>query len=109
LQINLGFYHGVTPELTNGAIIAIFVGISVLIMMMIYMVSRYNFYRAKKNINALQAGIDERDKTIAKLTQEVELLKGGDGAAPAAEVADNPTQAQEGVDKTAETQSNPTP
>jgi heme/copper-type cytochrome/quinol oxidase subunit 2 len=108
LQINLGIYQRYTPEMTNGAIIAIFVGISVLIMMMLYTVSRYNGYRAKKNIKSLQAGIDERDNTIAKLTQEVELLKEGDGAVPALDVPDNQTQAQESIEDTAEAQSTPT-
>jgi alcohol dehydrogenase class IV len=110
LQLNLGVYKHITPEMTTGAIIAVFVGIGVLIMMMLYTVSRYNGYRAKKNIKALQAGIDNRDKTIEKLTQEVELLKNSGSAALTLDAAQNPTeQAQEVVEDNAQAQSTPTP
>lgn len=82
LSINLGIYEKTTPELTVGAIIAIFVGLSVLIMMFFYLLSRYETYRAKKTIKALRNSIEESSGTIATLKQEVELIKSG---APAAE------------------------
>ncbi len=108
LILNLGFYKHTTPALTTGAIIAIFVAIGLLIMMMPYFVSRYNGYRAKKNIKVLQAGIDERENTIAKLTQEVELLKGG-GEAIALDASDEPAaQAQDGIEESVQAQSTST-
>jgi len=77
LHINLGFYQSTTPNLPTGAIIAIFVGISVLLMMMFYFASRFEIYRAKKTVKELQVGMEKSADTIAKLTEEVEMLKGG--------------------------------
>jgi hypothetical protein len=109
LEFNLGVYKRMTPEMTTGAIIAIFVGISVLFMMMFYTISRFNGYRANKRIKALQAGIDDRDQKISKLTQEVELLKNDGSAALAMDAARNPTEPdQEGIEDNAQAQSTPT-
>jgi biopolymer transport protein ExbB/TolQ len=77
LEINLGIYQRSTPDLANGAIIAIFVGISVLIMMVFYFASRYESYRAKKAIKELRDGIADSTSTISHLKQEVEQLKSG--------------------------------
>lgn len=84
LQINLGIYQKSTPDLANGAIIAIFVGISVLIMMVFYFASRYESYRAKKAVKELRSGIEDSTNTISYLKQEVEKLKSG-GAPPVTE------------------------
>lgn len=81
LHIDLGVYENGTPDLANGAIIAIFVGISVLIMMIFYFGSRYESYRAKKALKELKNVIDESTTTIAQLKEEVELLKSGDSMA----------------------------
>ena len=77
LKLNLFIYNEPIPPLTNGAIIAICVGISVMIMMLFYFASRYEAYRAKKTIKTLRNGMEESQKSIADLKQEVELLKGG--------------------------------
>jgi uncharacterized membrane protein YciS (DUF1049 family) len=77
LKLNLFIYNEPIPPLTNGAIIAICVGVSVMIMMLFYFASRYEAYRAKKTIKALRNGMEESQKSIADLKQEVELLKGG--------------------------------
>lgn len=97
LRINLLFYESSTPELATGAIIAIFVGISVLIMMMLYFTSRYEVYRAKKTIKELRAGMEESAGTISKLNQEVEMLKSGDQFGP------SPNLSISGIDTQAET------
>ena len=80
LKLNLFIYNEPIPPLTNGAIIAICVGISVMIMMLFYFASRYENYRAKKTINALRLGMEESQKSLSQLQQEVELLKGGSPA-----------------------------
>ena len=111
LVLNLGFYQQTTPALTTGAIIATFVAIGVLIMMMLYTVSRYNGYRAQKNIKSLQSGIDERDNTIAQLTQEVEQLKVGGSAAIALDVAEDVAEkkSQDDIQGSTQAQNTTTP
>ncbi len=80
LKLNLFVYNEPVPPLTNGAIIAICVGVSVLIMMLFYFASRYETYRAQKTIKALRLGMEESQKSISLLQQEVEVLKGGSPA-----------------------------
>ena len=81
LHINLGFYEKSTPELTIGAIIAVFVGIGVLITLMFYFASRYDNFRSKKTIKELKNQLEESVGTMSQLKQEVALIKGD---APAA-------------------------
>ena len=88
LKLNLFIYNEPIPPLTNGAIIAICVCISVMIMMLFYFGSRYENYRAKKTIKALRLGMEESQKSISHLQQEVELLKGG-SPVPLAETSEN--------------------
>lgn len=92
LKLNLFIYNKPIPPLTNGAIIAICVGVSVMIMMLFYFASRYESYRAKKTIKILRNGMEESQKSIADLKQEVELLKGGSPAP----LADLPESGQSG-------------
>lgn len=94
LHINLGFYERSTPELATGAIIAIFVGISVLLMMMLYFASRYEGYRAKKTIKELRAGMEESADTISKLNQEMDMLKSGGNFGPSSDMSVSGTDAQ---------------
>ena len=75
LQINLGVYQRSTPELTNGVIIAGFVGIGVFIMLIFYFSSRYTVYKAKKTIKELRNNLEERTSAIASLKEELESLK----------------------------------
>jgi hypothetical protein len=77
LQINLGIYQRSTPELTNGGIIAGFVGIGVFVMLVFYFSSRYTVYKANKAIRELKSNLDERTSAIAGLKQELESLKQG--------------------------------
>lgn len=83
LKLNLFIYNKLIPPLTNGAIIAICVGIGVMIMMLFYFASRYENYRANKTIKALRLAMEESQKSISHLQQEVELLKGGSPVSPA--------------------------
>lgn len=80
LKLNLFVYNKPIPPLTNGAIIAICVGVGVLITMLFYFASRYEAYRAKKTIKTLRNNIEESQKSMSELKQEVELLKGGSPA-----------------------------
>jgi uncharacterized membrane protein YciS (DUF1049 family) len=82
LKLNLFVYNKPIPPLTNGAIIAICVGVSVLITMLFYLASRYEAYRAKKTVKTLRNSMEESKKSISELKQEVELLKGGSPAPP---------------------------
>jgi uncharacterized membrane protein YciS (DUF1049 family) len=77
LQIDLGIYQRTTPELTNGAIIAGFVGIGVFIMLLMYFSSRYTVYKAKKTIKELKSNLEDRTSAIAGLKEELEALKQG--------------------------------
>jgi uncharacterized membrane protein YciS (DUF1049 family) len=90
LKLNLFVYNKPIPPLTNGAIIAICVGVGVLITMLFYLASRYEAYRAKKTIKALRKSMEESNKSVSELKQEVELLKGGSPAPPA-----DPSEGQE--------------
>ena len=83
LKLNLFIYNEPIPPLTNGAIIAICVGIGVMFMMLFYFASRYENYRANKTIKALRLAMEESQKSISHLQQEVELLKGGSPVPPA--------------------------
>ncbi len=83
LQINLWVYQRSTPELTNGVIIAAFVGIGVFIMLIFYFSSRYGVYKANKTIKELKKSLDERTSTLAGLKEEMESIK--QGALPARE------------------------
>lgn len=108
LHINLGFYEKTTPELATGAIIAIFVGLGVLLMMMLYFSSRFESYRAKKTIKELRAGMEESADTISKLTAEVEMLKsGGDDVIPG-ETREEETDAKDGKVDAPEAETTPT-
>jgi uncharacterized membrane protein YciS (DUF1049 family) len=82
LRLDLFIYKKPIPPLTNGAIIAICVGVSVLVTMLFYFASRYEAYRAKKTIKTLRHNIEESQKSMSELKQEVELLKGGSTAPP---------------------------
>jgi hypothetical protein len=75
LGINLGIYQRSTPELTNGVIIAGFVGIGVFIMLIYYFSSRYTVYKGKKTIKELQNNLENRSSAIASLKEELEALK----------------------------------
>lgn len=77
LQINLGIYQRSTPELTNGAIIAGFVGIGIFIMLVLYFSSRYTAYKANRIIKELKSNLEDRTTAIAGLKEELEALKQG--------------------------------
>jgi uncharacterized membrane protein YciS (DUF1049 family) len=96
LKLNLFVYNKPIPPLTNGAIIAICVGVGVLITMLFYLASRYEAYRAKKTIKTLRSSMEESKKSISELKQEVELLKGGSPALPT-----DPSGGEEGQESTA--------
>ena len=108
LHINLGFYQKTTPELATGAIIAIFVGLSVLLMMMLYFASRFESYRAKKMIKELRSGMEESADTISKLTAEVEMLKGGGDDVIPGETQEDESDAQDGKVDAPEAETTPT-
>jgi sensor histidine kinase YesM len=108
LHINLGFYENSTPELSTGAIIAIFVGFSVLFMMMFYFASRFENYRVKKTIRELKAGMQESAETISKLTAEVEMLKAGGNGASLTETPEDETDMQNGKGNAPEAETTPT-
>ncbi|MEJ2155771.1 MAG: hypothetical protein P8X96_10570 [Desulfobacteraceae bacterium] len=93
LKLNLYVYNEPIPPMTNGAIIAICVGVSVLIMLLFYFASRYETYRAKKTINSLRHGMEEGKKSISDLQHEVELLKGG-SPTPLNDLSDNEERAE---------------
>ena len=76
LKIDFGVYAYQTPDMTNGAIIAAFVGIGVLIMLLLYFSSRYDGYRAKKIIKMLQKTNEDRSAEMDELKKQVALLKG---------------------------------
>jgi hypothetical protein len=76
LTIDLGIYANQTPDMTNGAIIASFVGIGVLIMLIFYFSSRYDSYRSKKTIKMLEATIEQRSGELDELKKQVAVLKG---------------------------------
>ena len=75
LQLNLGVYQKSTPELTNGVIIAGFVGIGVFIMLLLYFSSRYSVYKANKAIKELKSNLEDRASAVARLKDELEALK----------------------------------
>lgn len=108
LQINLGFYQNKTPDLATGAIIAVFVGIAVLLMLMLYFASRFESYRAKKTIKELNAGMEESADTISKLTAEVEMLKGGGDDVSSTETLEDETDPQDGKVNAPEAETTPT-
>lgn len=105
LRINLGFYERSTPELATGAIIAIFVGVGVLLMLILYFASRFENYRARKTIKGLMAGMEESADTISKLTAEVEMLKGGGDVESSTETPENEADAQDEKSNVPETTS----
>ena len=76
LKIDLWIYQHQTPDMTNGAIIASFVGIGVLIMLLFYFSSRYDGYRSKKMIKMLQQTIETNSGEIAELRKQVDMIKG---------------------------------
>lgn len=86
LQVNLGFYNRQTPQMTNGAIMASFVGISILVMLIFYLSSRFETYRAKKTIRSLTRTLDESAEMISNLKQELEMRQQGETASAAQEV-----------------------
>jgi uncharacterized membrane protein len=108
LHINLGFYENSTPEMATGAIIAIFVGLSVLLMMMLYFASRFESYRAKKTIKELRTGIEESSEIISKLTAEVEMLKSGGDDASLVDTPEDETDLENGKGNAPETETTPT-
>ena len=75
LHIDIGIYQKTTPEWTNGAIIAGFVGIGIFIMLLFYFASRFGVYKANKTIKEMKSAIDDRESLIAKLKDEVAMLK----------------------------------
>jgi uncharacterized membrane protein YciS (DUF1049 family) len=77
LQINLGVYQRSTPELTNGVIIAGFVGIGVFIMLVLYFSSRFTVYKANKTIKELKSNLEDRTTAIAGLKEQLESLRQG--------------------------------
>jgi uncharacterized membrane protein len=108
LHINLGFYERSTPELATGAIIAIFVGLSVLLMMMLYFSSRFESYRAKRTIKELESGMEESADTISKLTAELEMLKGGGDDVSLTRPPEDETHVQDGKVDASEAETTPT-
>ena len=72
MKIDLGFYSQQTPAITNGVIIAFFVGASVLIMLIYYLSSRYENFRARKMIKRLTRTLDESSALINSLKSELE-------------------------------------
>ena len=98
LQINLGVYQRSTPELTNGVIIAAFVGIGIFIMLIFYFSSRYSVYKANKTIKELKKSLDERTSTLAGLKEELGALK--QGALPARESLEEPVEPENQAEAT---------
>jgi len=94
LKINLLFYQTQTPAMTNGAIIASFVGIGVVIMLLFYCSSRYDGYRSKKNIAQLEQTIESRSEEMAELKRQVDLLKEPPEAAPALPIEGEAAEAE---------------
>jgi uncharacterized membrane protein YciS (DUF1049 family) len=77
LQIDLWFRQYATQPLTNGVIIAGFVGIGVFIMLLLYFSSRYTAYKANRIIKELRSNLEERTNAIASLKEELETIKQG--------------------------------
>ena len=75
LHIDLGIYQRSTPDLTNGVIIAGFVGIGVFIMLLFYFSSRYTVYKANKTIKELKSNLEDRTSAIAGLKEQLESLR----------------------------------
>ena len=92
LKINLGIYERQTPEMTTGAIMASFVGVSVLVMLIFYLASRYEIFRANKTIKSLTHTLDESSEMITNLKKELEMQQQGETmpAGPADETLDVP-------------------
>ena len=106
LQIDLGIYQRATPELTNGAIIAGFVGIGVFIMLVFYFSSRYSVYRANRTIKELKSNLEDRTTALASLKEELETLKLGGSAG---QEAPEETQDSESQNEAAEAQAAQSP
>lgn len=77
LQLNLWFRQYATRPLTNGVIIAGFVGIGVFIMLILYFSSRYTVYKANRLIRELKSNLEDRSTAITGLKEELEALKQG--------------------------------
>jgi hypothetical protein len=103
LKINLIFYQVQTPAMTNGAIIASFVGVGVLIMLLFYCSSRYEGYRSKKTIAQLEQTIESRSGEMAELKRQVDLLKQPPEAAPALPIEGEAVEGEAVEAETAET------
>jgi hypothetical protein len=82
LKIDIGIYSYQTPLLTNGAIIAAFVGIGVLITLIFYFASLYNGYRGRKTILMLQQALETNSGEVAELKKQIAMLKGEPAAEP---------------------------
>jgi uncharacterized membrane protein YciS (DUF1049 family) len=83
LHIDLGFYQYSTPMLTNGAIIAGFVGIGVFVVLVFYFASRYGVYRANKTIKELRNDLNERSTALNGLKEEMASIRSDANAVPA--------------------------
>ena len=101
LQLDLWFRHYATRPLTNGVIIAGFVGIGVFIMLLLYFSSKYTVYKAKKTIKELTSSLEDRTTAIAGLKEELEALKQG---GPAMQDSHDGAQDQEHQVEASETQ-----
>ena len=106
LQIDLGIYQRATPELTNGAIIAGFVGIGVFLMLVFYFSSRYSVYRANRTIKELKSNLEDRTSALASLKEELETLKLGGALG---QEAPEETQDSESQNEAAEAQAAQSP
>ena len=103
LHIDLGFYQKSTPMLTNGAIIAGFVGIGVFVVLVFYFTSRYGVYRANKTIKELRNTLKERSVALDGLKEEMASIRSAADTAPA------PSDQMEETAAAAETEATPTP
>ncbi len=95
LQLDLGFYNNSTPEIYNLVIIASFAALGMLI---VYISSLFQLFRARKTIKALQNTIDTNAGIVSGLKREVDTLK----LTPAPEPAPQEMTSEEAVPSEAE-------
>lgn len=72
LHIDVGFYSDSTPEIYNLVIIAAFAAVGMLI---VYISSLFQLFKARKTIKALQNTIDTNAGIVSGLKREVDTLK----------------------------------
>jgi uncharacterized integral membrane protein len=93
LGFDIGVYTSQTPETFNLVIIAVFFLCGMLIS---YIASLFERYKARRTIKTLQSTLDASSATIADLKKEVDALKVGWEPEPDSEaLTDETTQPQE--------------